>query len=588
MIEIDIAHFERCVRSDGEDAMISAANTYGGDLLEGISIPDPAYDAWLLMERRRLRLEAVKLVEKLSLTTRSEAGLDSVSGLADRLLRCEQTCEEAHRALIRYHMASGRSTAAARQYEACRSALDEALGIAPEQATLDLWAQVGANDRAASPQPLLREAENRNDPCESVLIGKPPAFLQPGNGEKPSVAVLPFKNLSGDPEQNYFVDGIVEDITNGLSKFRSLLVIARHSSFEFGGKSASIAEIVADLGARYLVEGSVRRFGKGFRITVQLIDGFSNTQTWSQRYDRDIEEIFAVQDEVTDAIVAAIEPELLTAERERIRQKPPKNLNAWELTQHGLWHLWQQREGSHMKAFEILERAIALDAHFASSHAGRAYAICHAVKEGVMTNREAALDDALSSARMAVRLDPNDAFSYVSLGRTHLARQEYNSAIEAYEVAIDLNPNLAYGHFGRGYSLCLDGRVADALPSLDQALMLSPRDPQAWSMATLKSFALTILQRYDEALEWARKAQLLPNAPHWAFVAEVAPLAYLGKNDEAEKVLAAAVKLKPELDVAFAKRAFPFKGEEGMELLAQAMLTTFVPRQQPGHDCEKT
>lgn len=572
--DTDSSRFEQLIGDKNQTSLIEAANLYQGNLLEGIPIPDPAFEDWLMIERQRLKIHATELVERLSKTTNADHAHESVVGLANRLLSREQTCEEAHRALMRCHIKTGRSTAAAKQYDVCRSALHEALGITPEKSTQDLWAQVIADEKQQALANIRAPQAIENSP--DIALTSTPVL---NDIDKPSIAVLPFKNLSGDPSQDYFVDGIVEDIINGLSKYRSLLVIARHSSFEFSEPRATTADIVSSLGARYLVEGSVRRSEGAFRISVGLIDGMRNTQTWSQRYDRNIEDIFEVQDEVTDAIVAAIEPELLTAERERIRRKQPQNLTAWEMTQHGLWHLWQQSEGSHIKALEILEKAIELDGHFAASHAGRAYAICHAVKEGVITEGEEALTDALAAARTAVRLDPNDAFSYVSLGRTQLARQSYDAAVEAYEVAIDINPNLAYGHFGKGYSLCLAGDAGEALPSLDRALMLSPRDPQAWSMATLKSFALTILEQFEEALMWARKAQLMPNAPHWALVAEVAPLAYLGKTEEAERVLAAAVKLKPELDVAFANRAFPFKGEAGMKLLAQAMLTTFVPRQ---------
>jgi len=244
-----------------------------------------------------------------------------------------------------------------------------------------------------------------------TIAPAPPALTVSG---KPSIAVLPFQNMSDDPEQEFFADGITEDITTELSKFRTLFVIARNSSFAFKGQSIDIRQVSSKLGVRYIVEGSVRRFGSRVRITAQLIDaGGGDKHIWAQRYDRDLEDIFAVQDEVTIAIVTAIEPRLAFSERKRALRKPPENLDAWENYQRGLWHMFQYRSADRDMTLAFFRRAIELDPNFSSAYAGIGYALYTQIILGASPDRKNDLKTAFEASRTAVRLDEQDPFGWV-------------------------------------------------------------------------------------------------------------------------------------------------------------------------------
>jgi adenylate cyclase len=378
--------------------------------------------------------------------------------------------------------------------------------------------------------------------------------------EKPSIAVLPFTNMSGDPEQEYFSDGITEDIITELSRFRSLFVIARNSSFSFKGQAIEAKDIARRLGIRYLVEGSVRRAGNRVRITAQLIDAAHDAHLWAERYDRELEDIFAVQDEVTHAIVAAIEPELESAERERARRKPPNNMDAWEWCQRGLWHLYHFSPEENTTAQDMFHRSIELDPGFAQPHAALAYSLFYDLLIGFVSDPGDRLTRAHEAAKTAVTLDDKDSFSHYALGRICTMLGEHDVAIEALDVAVALNPNAALAHHGRGYVLTLIGRAEEALDEYDEALRLSPRDPLAFGMMTMRSVALTLLLRHEEAVEWARRSQRQPAAAQvgWPHAHEATALAHLGSLDEARAALARALAVNPAFSVSFIDAVLPF------------------------------
>ena len=270
--------------------------------------------------------------------------------------------------------------------------------------------------------------------------------------DKPSIAVLPFDNMSGDPEQEYFSDGITEDIITELSRFRSLFVIARNSSFHYKGQSLKVQDIGRDLGVQYIVEGSVRKAGNRVRITAQLVAAESGNHLWAERYDRDLDDIFAVQDEVTHAIVTAIEPTLGSAERDRAHRKPTGSLDAWESYQRGLWNLYRYAAQENTEAQSFFRRAIELDPNFAPAHAGLAHAIYLSFFLGFRTDRAPALGEARAAAQRAVTLDGDDAVAHAIAGRVHTMLGERDAAISACETALALNPNLAMAHLVLGNS----------------------------------------------------------------------------------------------------------------------------------------
>ena len=366
-------------------------------------------------------------------------------------------------------------------------------------------------------------------------------------------------------EQEYFSDGITEDIITELSRFHSVFVIARNSSFTFKGKAVDVTEVGQKLGVRYVVEGSVRKAGNRVRVTAQLVEAASGNHIWAERYDRELEDIFAVQDEVTLAIVTAIEPTLGSVERQRARRKPTESLDAWDCYQRGLWHLYQYRADDGAAALEFLQRAVDLDPTFASAHAGLAFALYYGIVLGFSERPDNDLARALAAGETAVTIDANEPFAHVALGRVHTIRAEHDAAIASCDNAIALNPNYASAHFGRAHSLWMAGRPAEAIVSHDEAMRLSPRDPLMWAFMASKAIALIVLGRYDEALDWARKALRQPNAAIWAHMPEVSALGLLGRPDEARAALDRVRGIKSDVSLAFVDQAVPFTDKAGRE-----------------------
>jgi adenylate cyclase len=374
---------------------------------------------------------------------------------------------------------------------------------------------------------------------------------------KPSIAILAFENMSNDPEQEFVAEGISEDIITELSKFRSLFVIARNSAFAFKGRSTDVKEIGRKLGVRYVVEGSVRRAGQRIRITAQLIDAIEDKHLWAERYDRDMEDIFAVQDEVTQAIVTTIEPELMNTERQRARRKPPGNLSAWEAYQRGLWHIYRYRREDTAMALDLMYKATQLDPEFASAFAGIAYSMYVHVIMGDLEDRESDLQHGLEAGLKAVSLDDRDPFSHVGLGRLQIVRAEHDQAIASFDRALELNPSFALAHYGKGHSLWHCGHPEQSVACLDEAMRLSPRDPLMWTFFASKAIALFMLERYDEALDCSHRSQQYPVTAIWAHMAELATLGTLGRNEEAVEALSNALHVQPDLDMTFIRQALP-------------------------------
>jgi TolB-like protein len=384
------------------------------------------------------------------------------------------------------------------------------------------------------------------------------ANAAPGAPEKPSIAVLPFNNMSGDADQEYFADGITEDIITALSKNRWLLVIARNSTFVYKGQSVDVRSVAEDLGAKFVLEGSVRKAGNRVRITAQLIDAPTGNHIWADRYDRDLDDIFAVQDEITATIAARIEPEVGAAERQRVENKSPQNLDAWDSYHLGLSCMYRYTKEGNGEAQGLFRRVIEIDPSFAAAHAGLAYTMfLSAVYFGAEPDTEL-LDGALGEAQEAVKLDDKDAMSYFIMGRIRLIRREYELSIADLETAIELNPCLATAHCGLGDSLAYSGRLAEAIPRFEEAIRLSPHDPRRWAFLVYGSLALLFLERYEEAAEWANRAVGAPNATFWAYAQLVAVLSFSGRIEEARVAVEDLLRREPEFSAARFAEKFLF------------------------------
>jgi TolB-like protein len=324
---------------------------------------------------------------------------------------------------------------------------------------------------------------------------EPVTLLPPA---RPSIAVLPFVNMSGDPEQEYFAEGVAEDIITGLSRLRWLFVIARNSSFTFKGRNVDVREVGRELGVRYLLEGSVRTSGDRMRITAQLVEAETGNHIWAERYDRAREDVFAVQDEITESVIGCIQPEVYGAEHDRAKRKPPESLDAWEAFLRALFLYSRRSQASTSEALDLVERAITLDPTYAQAHGLRAVCLTWRAFQG-WEDREVAFATAAESARMSVTHDPDEPWAAVGRGFVAVGRHRDAEAVEAFGRAVDLSPNFAYAHGLLGAAHALGGRPEQAISSIDRAVRLSPRDIFFDEFQLYYAFAHFQAARYAEA-----------------------------------------------------------------------------------------
>jgi TolB-like protein/Tfp pilus assembly protein PilF len=356
--------------------------------------------------------------------------------------------------------------------------------------------------------------------------------------------------MSGELEQEYFADGIVEDLITALSHLRWLFVIARNSTFTYKGQAVDVARVGRELGVRYILEGSVRRLADRVRITVQFIEAEKATQIWAQRFDRPVEDIFALQDEITDCIAGALEPEISASERDRARRKQPEHLGAWELYQRGMWHVLQHNREHFIEAQTLFRRASQLDPNFAAPHAGLAIVDFHQFAR-MWTNDPAAIaQEMFKEASLAVELDPNDSLCHVALGLAFIQQHQLSHATAEHEVALSLNPSSAFARWGYGQVLVRTNRFEEALQQCEAALRLSPRDPRTWQYFLLRASAFYQLRRYEEAAKWAREATRHPTADTlWPYIYLASSSAQLGRTSEAADAIEELRRMRPNVTV---------------------------------------
>lgn len=374
--------------------------------------------------------------------------------------------------------------------------------------------------------------------------------------DKPSIAVLPFANMSGDPEQEYFADGITEDIITALSKFRWFFVIARNSSFVFKGQAVDLRQVGRELGVRYVLEGSVRRASNRVRITAQLIDAETGNHVWAERYERRLEDIFELQDEITSTIAAAIEPELAGSERKRALRKPTQHLGAWDLLQRGAALLLQHDRTSVINGLEIIRRAVELDSGFGEAYGYLAFGAHLLLVYEYTDEREAVLQQGLVDAERATALEPRDHFAYYALGRLKTSAGDYSAALRALETCVNLNPNFALGYLGLAEFHVRAGDPEAAVCNADKAIRLSPSDPMLWVMLHWKASAYVRLDEFDRAIELFEQICEFPSAQYAPSATLAALFSLQGQSAQAKKALERACRLEPKLSIELMKKVY--------------------------------
>ncbi len=396
--------------------------------------------------------------------------------------------------------------------------------------------------------------------------------------DKLSVAVLPFDNMSTDPEQEYLADGISEDLITALSKIRWFFVIARNSTFTYKNKAVDIKQVAKELGVRYVVEGSVRKAGNRVRVTAQLIDAGTGRHVWAERYDRQLEDIFDLQDEMTNTLVGAIEPELSAAERKRAAAKPPENLNAWECYQRGVWHMWKYVPKEIQIGIEVLKRATELDPGFAPAYAYMSYCHYQLVVLGASDDIEGDLKAGMVAAKKALLLDDQDPTAYFAIGRIYMMQGKHDESITALETALKLNPSFAQAHHGLGMVFTLADRLNEAKAACMQSERLSPRDPILWASTIVHALACLLSRDYEEAVKWARITIQIPRSTsYWPHAVLAAGLAQLDQMEEARASVVTALNEMPELSLTYLAKVLPTKNPGGLDPYLEGLRLAGLP-----------
>jgi adenylate cyclase len=383
--------------------------------------------------------------------------------------------------------------------------------------------------------------------------------------DKPSIAVLPFANLSADPEQEYFSDGVADDIITELSRDRSLFVIARNSSFTYRERSVDVKRVGRELGVRYVVEGSVRRHADRVRVTAKLIDAIAGNHVWAQRYDRDLADVFAVQDEITTSVVTAIVPAVADAELGRILRKPVRSLGAWEAYQRGLWHYARPNPTNFKHARDFFGLAIKMDPSFASPYYRLALLLL--AETGLYRVRSVQETTALAQplSQRAIELDPDDADALAVAASVCFWAGEWNAAFAWAEQAVKTNPNSVNAHRVRGFSLMNHGRPAEARDEYLTCLRIDSRDTTNWLIRNQLGMSYFYESNYQAAVETLELAsRLSPHYPEVQF-SLAAALGQLGRSSEAQQALERAMRLLPANSDARLPTIVPRRRHEDLE-----------------------
>jgi TolB-like protein/cytochrome c-type biogenesis protein CcmH/NrfG len=421
------------------------------------------------------------------------------------------------------------------------------------------------------PRKGLRFVGAVNEPSNRIQPVDPPEEKgrgQPGSAlplpDRPAIAVLPFTNMSGEQEQEYFSDGISEDIITALSKLRWFFVIARNSSFSYKGKTTPMKQVAEELGVRYVLDGSVRKSGERVRITAQLNDVATGGYIWTDQYDRHLTDVFAVQDEITESIVAAIEPQIYVAENFHARRKPPGSLDAWDLVMRALSHYWRVTRQDNTVAQALLEKAIAIDPNYGQALSVLATSHMFGVHLG-WANVAAAAPIAERAALAAIQADSEDPWAHNALGSVYFSTRRLDASLAEFELALQLNPNfsLAQGYYG--LALSYSGRWQDSYEAAQRAIRQSPRDPSLAIYYGVAAYAQFVGRNYQQAIALSREATRQRGNLTGAYRVLTVAAGMAGQTEVATSALQELRRSQPNISLAWIADQLPWKLDSDRE-----------------------
>ncbi len=558
-VDVDVWSFERLAASNRFEDLRKAGDLYRGDFLDGMHLPDPAFEEWSAAERERLRRSASDVFERLAAC---QSGTDAIAA-AQRLLTLDTLREASHRVAMQAYAAQGEVDLALRQYNACREILRHELGVEPDAETQDLYRRI--RDSKAGPI-------EKKPFAPFVSIASRELLTDPA--QKPAVALLPFVNMSTDPHLTSFGDGLAEDIITELSRFHSLFIIARSSSFQYRDRAIDVNLVGRALKAQYIIEGSVRTIGRSIRVTVQLIDAATGNHLWAERYDRDMRDIDQIQDKLTAAIVAGIAAQIRAAATEKARRKRTESLAAYELLLLGLEYLNRAGSDDIEPAQLLLQQAIEIDPNYAQAHAHLADCLqeSHWIDVYGAGSAEAGLDRALESAAKAVLLDDSDAVCCCTLGMMYHNAKSFDLARLHLDRALELNPNDPDLVVQQGVLENFSGRPQAALDLFDRAERLNPRPPNWYSHH--RGLALYGLRQYAEA---AAVFERMIARPKYVVRYLAASYAQSGRLAEARAAAAKALDMQPGFNLRRSAAIEPYRSSADLDHMMAGMRNAGLP-----------
>ena len=531
LIDIDVHEFERLAAEGDYESLTTAADLYQGEFLEGISIRDASCQEWLDSERGRFKRQFIELLSELAETQLLSHDFRNAIKSTERLVKQDPLGESGWRLLMRTYFDNGDRSHALQAFKRCQQALREELDVEPESATIELRDRIAAGEKKPPQAPTPGIGESSFDAPVTTAYSNEESSLAPQSSTDRSIAVLPFDNLSGDPEQEYFSDGITDSIILNLSLFPGLNVKSRNSSFAFKQQIKSIGEISKELNVDYIVEGSIRKADQRVRITVQLIEAQSGNQVWGKRYDSDIADLFDLEEDLSRTVAATVTGQI-ESDLERIAiAKGAMHQQSYDLLLAGSYYCKQFTGTDTVIAIEKLNRCLELDPDNLRAHAMLYY--CHAMNwmERWIEDYEPAFVRAGEHAKKAILLGPESGIAQVTYAEYLIFRGEFAKSVLYLDKALEVNPNDPDALTTKALNLEAQGKFGEALKTAERAYQLDPYHPWAdWALAE----SHYLCGQYENALEVIAKSR---NAPGFIRLYNVASNIKLGREDDARQAL---------------------------------------------------
>ena len=528
LVTVDADEFASLAANHALDATEQAVSLLSGPLLDGQFGQQAEFEDWLVSERQRMSTLSLAVLERSAEQHVLKGDTAGATNLARRIVAMDPLRDAGQMVLIRILAQQGERAAAIQQYNAYEETLRQELDVTPGPELVKLLNEVKGQ--------TIEAKTSASVPAASATIQEIP------NQGETTIAVLPFVQVGEDSNGALLVAGLTEDVTTNLSKFSWLDVKA---SWQNDAPDPSSAE--------FLVHGSLRSQGTRIRLTVQLSESKSNRYLWASRYDRIGDDLFVLQDELSDTIAASLEVELERLAGRSMREMVLSEMNAWECYHRGLAIQYEFNADTNLSAQQYFQRAIELDPNFGLAYARLSYAMVISAIYFEAEEVEALLQTALEHATKAARLEPDDAVARFALGRVRLALGDYDRSITDLKAAIELNPGMAQAHCGLGDSMAYSGQLDDAISCFEEAVRISPSDPYRWAFLSYGASAFLFKGDYESAAKWAAEAQAVPNAHYWPTAIRASALAHLDQLDQARSAVQELVRQRPGINCDFVR-----------------------------------